>query len=91
MAAISDLVVELLEGGYAPTTPVAIVYRATWPDEKVVAGDLSNIADRIEQAGIGRQAMILVGKALGRKGALSRLYADEFGHGYREAGVSENG
>ena len=90
VAAISDLVAELLEGGYAPTTPVAIVYRATWPDEKVVAGDLSNIATRIEQAGIGRQAMILVGNALSRKGALSRLYADEFGHGYREAGVSEN-
>ena len=89
VAAISDLVDELLEGGYASTTPVAIVYRATWPDEKVVEGCLNNIAARIEEAGIGRQAMILVGQALSRNGALSRLYADEFGHGYREAGVND--
>ena len=90
VAAISDLVAELLEGGYVPTTPVAVVYRATWPDEKVVAGNLADIAERIEKAGIGRQAMILVGEALSRKGALSRLYAEEFGHGYREAGVSDD-
>lgn len=89
VAAISDLVAELIAGGYAPTTPVAIVYRATWPDEKVVTGDLSDIASRIKEAGIGRQAMILVGQALSRKGALSCLYADDFGHGYREAGTGE--
>ncbi len=88
VAAISDLVGELLKGGYSQTTPVAIVYRATWPDEKVVSGTLADIATRVEAAaGIGRQAMILVGNALSRKGALSRLYADEFGHGYREAGT----
>ncbi|MEA1921887.1 MAG: precorrin-4 C(11)-methyltransferase [Pseudomonadota bacterium] len=90
VAAISDLVAELLEGGYVPTTPVAVVYRATWPDQKIISGNLADIAERIEKAEIGRQAMILVGDALSRKGALSRLYADEFGHGYREANVNDN-
>ncbi len=90
VAAISDLVAELLEGGYAPTTQVAVVYRATWPDEKVVLGNLADIAKRIEKAKIGRQAMILVGDALSRKGALSRLYANEFAHGYREANIKDN-
>ncbi|MEA3347611.1 MAG: precorrin-4 C(11)-methyltransferase [Pseudomonadota bacterium] len=90
VAAISDLVAELLAGGYAVTTPVAVVYRATWPDEKIVIGNLADIAERIEKAEIGRQAMILVGDALSRKGALSRLYAEEFGHGYREANVNDN-
>ena len=90
VSAISDLVTELLEGGYTPATPVAVVYRATWPDEKIVVGNLADIAERIDKAGIGRQAMILVGNALSRKGALSRLYAEEFGHGYREANVNDN-
>ncbi len=83
VAAIADLVAELKSGGYPGETPVAVVYRATWPDEKVVTGILDDIADRVAAAGIGRQAMILVGKALGREGELSRLYAGEFAHGYR--------
>ncbi len=85
VAAIGELVAELTAGGYAPETPVAVVYRATWPDEKVVTGTLENIAARIEAAAIGRQAMILVGRALNREGALSRLYAGGFAHGYRTA------
>ncbi|MCD6293128.1 MAG: precorrin-4 C(11)-methyltransferase [Deltaproteobacteria bacterium] len=89
VSAISELVSELLAGGYKSTTPVAVVYRATWPDEKIVSGNLADIAERIEKAEIGRQAMILVGDALGRKGALSRLYAEEFSHGYREVNIDE--
>ena len=84
VSAISELVDELLSGGYSETTPVAVVYRATWPDEKIVSGTLANIAERVTDSGIGRQAMILVGRALSRQGALSRLYAGEFAHGYRE-------
>ncbi len=83
VAALSDLVGELLEGGYPDTTPVAVVYRATWPDEKIVAGTLADIARRVAKSAIDRQAMILVGEALSRQGALSRLYAGEFSHGYR--------
>jgi precorrin-4/cobalt-precorrin-4 C11-methyltransferase len=83
ISAIGELVADLIAGGYPQTTPVAVVYRATWPDEEVVTGTLADIAERVAAAGIGRQAMILVGRALSREGALSRLYAGEFAHGYR--------
>jgi len=83
ITSISALVAELRHGGYAAATPVAVVYRATWPEEKIILGNLENIAERVADSTIDRQAMILVGEVLNRKGALSRLYAREFGHGYR--------
>jgi precorrin-4/cobalt-precorrin-4 C11-methyltransferase len=83
VSAIADLVDELECGGYPSATPVAVVYRAPWPDEKIVTGTLDDIAGLVAAAVIGRQAMILVGGALKREGALSRLYAGEFAHGYR--------
>lgn len=78
---------ELIEGGYAPGTPAAVVYRASWPEELILRGDLATIAERVEAAGIGRQALLLVGGALSGEGELSRLYAPEFTHGWREASV----
>jgi precorrin-4 C11-methyltransferase len=83
VADMDGLVADLIAGGYAPDTAVAVVYRATWPDEKIVRGTLATISRKIKQAGIGRQAMILVGDVLKRQGELSRLYAPEFSHGYR--------
>jgi cobalt-precorrin 5A hydrolase/precorrin-3B C17-methyltransferase len=82
-----SLTAELIEGGYAPETPAAVVYRASWPEERILRGDLATIAGRVESAGIGRQALLLVGGALSGEGELSRLYAPEFTHGWREAGV----
>ena len=83
VADMDGLVADLIDGGYAPDTAVAVVYRATWPDEKIIRGTLATISQRVEDAGIGRQAMILVGDVLKRQGELSRLYAPEFSHGYR--------
>jgi precorrin-4/cobalt-precorrin-4 C11-methyltransferase len=81
-------VVEELKQGYAEETPVAVVYRATWEDEKIVRGTLKDIARKVKKAGIKRQAMIIVGKTLGQgsgvKGQKSRLYDKEFEHGYRK-------
>jgi cobalt-precorrin 5A hydrolase/precorrin-3B C17-methyltransferase len=79
------LVEELVAGGYAPSTPVAVVYRASWPDEQTVRGTLADIAERVAASGIARQALVLVGEALSGAGERSRLYAPDFSHGYRTA------
>jgi precorrin-4/cobalt-precorrin-4 C11-methyltransferase len=92
-AGMADNVVEeLIAGGsYNAETPVAVVFRASWPDEMILEGTLGTIAAQIAEAGISKQAMILVGEALGarRKGlkAVSKLYDENFSHGCREAVV----
>jgi len=83
-----EKVVKELGKGYPESTPVAVVYRATWEDEKIVRGCLKDIAQQVKKAGIKRQAMIIVGNTLGKmtgaKGKKSKLYDKDFGHGYRK-------
>ena len=55
---------ETLTPHYGPDCPVAVVYRATWPDEQIVRGTLANIRERIRGTGISRTALILVGDVL---------------------------
>ncbi len=74
---------DLLEGGYSPDTPCAVVYRASWPDQKIVRCRLEELADRIRLAGFTRQAMILIGPGLGAGGTRSHLYSPEFSHMFR--------
>lgn len=82
---IDDVVKELLEGGYPKDTPVAVVYRASWEDERSVSGDLGDIAAKVKEAGMTRQSMIIVGRAIGDKiEEASRLYDKDFKHGYRK-------
>ncbi|MDP8950264.1 MAG: precorrin-4 C(11)-methyltransferase [Actinomycetota bacterium] len=76
---------ELLEGGYAPDTPCAVVYRASWPDEQVIECRLEDLADRIREAGFTRQALVLVGPGLAAGGTRSHLYSPEFSHMFRKA------
>lgn len=76
---------ELLEGGYAPHTPCAVVYKASWPDEQVIECSLDELADRIREAGFTRQALVLVGPGLGAGGTRSHLYHPEFSHSFRKA------
>lgn len=76
---------ELLEGGYGPDTPCAIVYKATWPEEQIVRGVLRELPELAERAGIRKTALILVGDFLGDEYALSRLYAPDFATEYRDA------
>lgn len=71
------------EGGLPADTPAAVVYRATWPDERILRGTVSDIARKVEEAGFGRQALIFVGRALSATGGESRLYDADFSHGYR--------
>ncbi len=84
---INRVVAELLQGAYSTETPVAVVYRASWPDERIVEGTLANIANLVKEAEIGKQALILVGDVLrarleGLK-AKSLLYDKKFSHGCR--------
>ncbi len=80
---------ELLEGGYAPETPCAVVYKASWPDELVIECPLEELADRIREAGFTRQALILIGPGLGAGGTRSHLYSPHFSHTFRSS--SEKG
>ncbi len=78
-------VVEKLVPHYGGGCPAAVVYRASWPDEKVLKGTLADIAQKTAQNGIKKTAIIIVGKALAKDGAASKLYDKNFSHGYRKA------
>ncbi len=76
---------ELIGGGYLPDTPVAVVEKASWPDQRIVRGRLSDIGEKIRESEIRKTAMILVGRALADDAvAASRLYDAGFSHEYRE-------
>lgn len=76
---------ELLAGGYEKATPVAVVYRATWPDEKCLYTTLDRLPEAMEEAEIANTALILVGKVLTQSDyAKSRLYSEDFTTGYRQ-------
>ena len=80
-----DLVRELTAGGYSLDTPVAVVEKASWPEQRIFRGTLSTLADQLSAAGVGRTAMVVVGNVLAGEYEQSRLYAPEFGHMFREA------
>ena len=80
---IGDVVEELTAGGYRDDTPVAVVYKATWDDEMILIGVLSDIEKKVNQAGISKTALILVGNFLGKEYNYSKLYSRYFSHEYR--------
>jgi precorrin-4/cobalt-precorrin-4 C11-methyltransferase len=82
---LKELSVELIRGGYSADTPAAIVYKATWPDEKVMCCTVSTLNKTAEAHGITKTALIVVGNCLGNEYSLSRLYADDFSTEFREA------
>ena len=81
----ADLVRDLMEGGYPADTPVAVVEKASWPDQRIFRGTLTTIADQLAAAGVNRTAMVIIGKVLDGDYEKSRLYAPEFAHMFREA------
>ena len=81
---IEDVVEELVVH-YPKTTPVAVVQRASWPDQKVVYGTLESISERVKEADITKTAQILVGEFLGDEYEFSKLYDPTFTHEYRKA------
>ena len=84
---VDQVVAELLQGAYTPATPAAVVARASWSDQQIVEGTLADIAAAVQAAGIGKQAVIIVGDVLKarREGlaAVSKLYDQNFSHEFR--------
>lgn len=80
-----EKVVERLTVHYPVTTPVAVVQRATWEDQKIVMGTLETIAKQVKEENITKTAQILVGDFLGDQYELSLLYDKSFSHEYRTA------
>lgn len=76
---------ELAEGGLAPDTPAAIVYKATWPEEQVFRCTVSTLAETARANHITKTALITVGHFLGNRYERSRLYDPQFSHGFRES------
>jgi precorrin-4/cobalt-precorrin-4 C11-methyltransferase len=79
----------LLAKYYGKDCPAAVVFHASWADQKIVQGTLADIAEKIRAEGIEKTALFIVRRA--STGAQSRLYAPEFAHGYRQVkdGVQE--
>ena len=75
----------LIAGGYAPDTPAAIVYKATWSDEKVVRTTVGELAAAGAREGITKTALITVGGFLGTEYERSKLYDPTFTTEFREA------
>jgi precorrin-4/cobalt-precorrin-4 C11-methyltransferase len=88
---IETVVDELVAGGYPTSTPIAVVERATWPNQKIVNGTLATIAPLVNSENIRKTAMICVGRVFGKDPltAESKLYDSSFSHGTREARSSE--
>lgn len=80
-----EKLVERLLTSYTVDTPIAVIQKASWEDQKIVIGTLGNIAERVKEEGITKTAQILVGDFLGDKYELSKLYDKNFSHEYRKA------
>lgn len=81
---IETIVKRLRAGGYREDTPVAVVYKASWPQQKIVKGTLSNIAEKVKVEGLKSTALILVGEAIEpRAYKRSKLYDAGFTHSFR--------
>lgn len=82
---LKELSAELMAGGYDADTPAAIVYKATWPDEKVMRCTVSTLYETAQANNVRKTALIVVGRCLEGEYDLSRLYAADFSTEFREA------
>lgn len=81
---LDELSKSLIKGGYSPDTPAAIVYKATWTDEKVVRTTVAALAQSAAQNNITKTALITVGGFLGNNYDRSKLYDPAFTHEFRK-------
>lgn len=86
---LNEVQEELLRGGYQANTPAAIVYKATWPDEKVIRCTVGTLAQRGIEEGIRKTALLLIGDFLDSGYERSRLYDPTFTTEFREASAPE--
>ena len=83
-----ELSERLISGGYSPDTPAAIVYKATWEDEKIVRCTVGTLGQTAKENSISKTALITVGNFLGNDHSLSKLYDADFSTGFRKADKS---
>ncbi len=82
---IARVVEDLQRGGYPKETPCQVVYKATWPEQKIVKGTLANIVRKVRAQSITETALIFVGRVLDPKTYdLSKLYDPKFTTGFRK-------
>ena len=82
---LSDIVKQAIAGGYPKSTPVAVVYRASWDDQKVITGTLNDITKKVWKEKITRTAIVIIGDVVKPTSyEYSRLYDKNFSHGYRK-------
>ena len=82
---LDGLQAALLQGAYTPDTPAALVYKATWPEEKVVRCRLGALAQAGRENNISKTALVLVGDFLAPDYERSKLYDPSFATEFREA------
>ncbi len=87
---LPDLREELLKGAYTDETPVALVYKVSWPEEQVIRCSIGTMAGCAEKHGITKTALVLVGDFLSDEYERSRLYAPDFSTGFRK-GTDQKG
>jgi precorrin-4/cobalt-precorrin-4 C11-methyltransferase len=85
---LDEMTKQLIEGGYSPDTPVAVIYKASWPDQKIVIGKISDIEQKVKDAKITKTALTLVGDFLGDEYELSKLYDPAFTTEFRKGKVN---
>jgi len=85
--AMIDKLVEKLKTGYCDNTPIAVVYKASWPEQKILHGTLKTIADIVKKEGIKKTALVTIGNFLGDDYELSKLYDKGFTHEFRSAKI----
>ena len=82
---IRKLCAQLAEGGYPKKTPVAVLYKVSWPEETIIRGTIGDISGKVEQSKISKTAIVIVGKVLSADGyGRSKLYDPLFTHGHRK-------
>lgn len=83
---LPEIVKQSIKGGYKKSTPAAVVYRASWPDQKIITGTLADIVKQVQAAKITRTAVVIIGDVINPKSyEYSKLYDKTFSHGYRKA------
>ena len=86
---LAEIKRELMSAGFKSSTPIAVVYKASWPgEEKIIRGRLDSIVEQVREANIDRTALIIIGHCSdSQKGSYqpSKLYSPKFGHMFRQA------
>jgi len=87
---IQRLCKELAEDGYPRKTPVAVLYKVTWPEETIIRGTIDNIANKMKKSKISKTAIVIIGRVLSEGGySRSKLYDPLFTHAHRKGGATQ--